>query len=100
MLCAFVVGLDEPINRQYAVDAAQSLLIVIPSLPTNPGYEEFALMVDVYNSQAPFNWPNEMKERFGVHVPKTVSIQSSSVRMLVISQCALQKPTPDLSNSL
>ena len=49
------------------VDAAQSLLVIVPSPPADlPDYREFVDKVNKYNKEAPFLFPNPMGHKKSV----------------------------------
>ncbi|ELT90006.1 hypothetical protein CAPTEDRAFT_179119 [Capitella teleta] len=51
--------------------AAQSLLIVVSSPPSNPDYADFHLMVNGYNELPPFSYPNPFDR------PKQISVYAA-----------------------
>ena len=48
--------------------AAQSLIVIVASPPSNPDYERFHRAVNYYNERPPFNFPNPLPW------PKSVSM--------------------------
>ena len=68
----------EPWYVKRLLQAAQSLLVIVSSPPSNPDYTSFRRMVDYYNQQPPFEFRNS------IGVPKAVHyFMTSRMHMLM-----------------
>lgn len=85
---------DSP-DEQRLVEAARSLLIIIPSQPTDLRmYEEFHRMVNLYNEKPPFGFPNPFNE------PKKVRVWCTNIELKRIKPNETPHRSEPITNSL
>ena len=74
---------DVPLNVQTNLLAAQSLLVVVASPPSNPRYSLFTDYVNHYLQLPPFNFPNPFSHMLGVAFGPNIRSPSAGIHQLL-----------------